>query len=650
MPSRGGASRGSLRVRCRSLARSALDALDAAARAGLVEADRGKLRFSHPLLASAVLSTVPPARRRQLHALAARSASGAEERARHAALAADGPADLIAADLEEAAGLAERRGAPGSAAELLELAASLTPPDQVGDIHRRLLAAGKLLNAAGETDAARAVLHRLAGITPPGPLHAEALAYLGWYTEDDFGTSTRLLAQALAEAGEAPALSATIHSFLSDRWAVRGDPAQARAEAYRALAAAEHAGQPALLASLLAHAFLCDWRCDGAADETQLERALELERHASPARFPMELPSQVAGMYLMQRGRLDEAEQALERALARAETDGVEYSRSDVLLRLSFIATWKGDPGRGAGLAGAGLDIAEQLGSGQLASALLYGCGYAALLHGQASVVTDCASRGQELSRQVGDQAFLHCHELLLGSLDLALGNYAAAAARLRPLVSQIPQVGRNFETALIPEAAEALMGAGFPEEAAALLAAVAHRRDPVIMAAAARCRGMLAAAQGRLGDATAALAEALRLQGLMTPEPVERGRVLIALGGVQRRLKQRRAARESLSEAIAVLDKAEASLWAARARGELARVSGRPPGGVGLTVTEQRVAELVAKGLSNRAAAAEQFVTVRTIESTLTKVYAKLGLQSRSQLASYMKDKTGTDPPMSGG
>ncbi len=115
----------------------------------------------------------------------------------------------------------------------------------------------------------------------------------------------------------------------------------------------------------------------------------------------------------------------------------------------------------------------------------------------------------------------------------------------------------------------------------------------------------------------------------------------MLALGSVQRRLKQRRAARESLGEAIACFESAQAVLWAERAKAELARVSGRVPGAVGeLTVTERRVAELVVGGMSNRAAAAHLVVTVRTIESTLTKVYAKLGVESRTQLASKLREE----------
>ncbi len=620
--------------------------LDAAVLAGVLEVDAGRLRFSHPLLASAVLAAIPPARLRELHAVAARQAADAEEKARHRALAADGPSAGIAADLDEAARLAERRGAPGTGAELLELAADRTPDDQPDDRHRRLLSAGKLLHVAGETRAAAAVLGELAAGTPPGLRHAQVIAQLGWINDDDYEAATRLLEEALAEAGGDPELCARIHSYLSDHWAVRGDIGRARAQAYQALAYAERAGDQALLAALLAHAFGCDWRCGQEADERQLARALDLERGLAVPISHLAPPSQVAGMYLMRVGRLDEAAAALERVLARAEADGVEYVRSDTLRLLSAIATCMGDPRRGMALAQAGLDLAEQLDSGQLASAQLYACAFAALALGQPGEVAELTRRGQDLSRKVGDQVFLRCHDIHLGELDLVAGNFAAAAAQLRRLVSCIPELGRNFASELVPEAVEALIGAGDLDAAAGLLARLEDEyAAPATAAAAVRCRGALAAARGSLDEAVTELTEALRLHDLVTRQPVQRGRTLLMLGAVQRRLKQRRAARETLAEAITTFEGASAALWAARARAELARVSGRVPGTGELTTTEAQVAELVALGMSNREAAAELFVTVRTIESTLTKIYAKLGVQSRTQLASYLRGHAGASP-----
>lgn len=129
-----------------------------------------------------------------------------------------------------------------------------------------------------------------------------------------------------------------------------------------------------------------------------------------------------------------------------------------------------------------------------------------------------------------------------------------------------------------------------------------------------------------------------LRLMGQLTRQPVQIGRTLVALGAVQRRQKQRRTARDTLELALALFEEAQAALWTERARQELARIGGRTTNSSELTTTELRVAELIAGGMSNKAAAAELFVTRRTIESTLTKVYAKLGISSRTQLASQLR------------
>ncbi|MDR3034479.1 MAG: AAA family ATPase, partial [Kitasatospora sp.] len=556
---------------------AAADGLDAAVTAGVLDADAGRLQFSHPLLASAVLAAIPPARRRGLHAFAAASAADPEQRARHQALAAAGPSVPIAAALDEAARVAELRGAPATAAELLELAASVTPEgDRAGEaVHRRLLDAGRLLALAGETHAAADVLNGLAARTPPGARHAEVLAHLGWNNEEDFEASTRLLEQALAEADDAPELSANIRLFLADHWAIRGDITQARAQMRHALAHAERAANPGLLATVLAQAFLFDWIGGGQADEDQLERALKLERGLGSLGL-LGPPSMAAGLYLTGVGRLDEARDSFDRALARAEAEGAEYTRSDVLLRLSLIASRTGHPRQGAELGQAALEIAEQLDLGQLTSAVLFGCGFAALQLGQQDRVRALARRGLELSGRVGDRVYRLCHSALLGSLDLARGDYAAAAARLRPLAGPLARVGRRAHTqGIAPDMIEALIGAGDLGEAAALLAGLEHcYRDPVTAAAAARCRGLLAAARGDLAGAAGELGRALRLGDAITRNPVERGRTMLALGAVQRRLKQRRSARETLGAAIALFESAHAALWVARAREECARVS----------------------------------------------------------------------------
>ena len=111
-----------------------------ALRAHLVDVDDGRIRFTHPLRAVAARSHTSTARRREIHARLATIVADPEERARHLALAADGPDDAAAVTLEEAARRAIARGAPDAACELAALAGRLTPPERLDDIRRRGLA------------------------------------------------------------------------------------------------------------------------------------------------------------------------------------------------------------------------------------------------------------------------------------------------------------------------------------------------------------------------------------------------------------------------------------------------------------------------------------------------------------------------------
>ncbi len=115
---------------------------------------------------------------------------------------------------------------------------------------------------------------------------------------------------------------------------------------------------------------------------------------------------------------------------------------------------------------------------------------------------------------------------------------------------------------------------------------------------------------------------------------PLERGRTLLALGTVRRRQRQNRAAREALDEAIATFEAIDAAPWAARARNELGRVSGRRPSDGELTPAEHRVALLAAAGRQNTEIASELFIAIGTVEAHLTRIYRKLGVRSRTELA----------------
>jgi DNA-binding CsgD family transcriptional regulator len=142
----------------------------------------------------------------------------------------------------------------------------------------------------------------------------------------------------------------------------------------------------------------------------------------------------------------------------------------------------------------------------------------------------------------------------------------------------------------------------------------------------------LLEAARGNDAKAQDSLDAALREhEGL--GQPFELARTLLVAGSIHRRARRKAEARRCLTEAAMLFNDLGARLWSERAGVELARISGRAPGGSGLTPTERRVAELVAAGSSNREVADHLFITVRTVETNLTRIYQKLGVRSRTQL-----------------
>ena len=115
--------------------------------------------------------------------------------------------------------------------------------------------------------------------------------------------------------------------------------------------------------------------------------------------------------------------------------------------------------------------------------------------------------------------------------------------------------------------------------------------------------------------------------------DPFGRGRTLLALGIVRRRMRQKRPARDAIEAALDAFETVGASGWAAKARAELGRIGGRTRA-EGLTAAERRVASLVAEGRTNREVAAALFLGERTVASHLNHIYAKLGVRSRTELA----------------
>jgi len=227
----------------------------------------------------------------------------------------------------------------------------------------------------------------------------------------------------------------------------------------------------------------------------------------------------------------------------------------------------------------------------------------------------------------------------VLGGLELSAGRPAEAVRALGPLVEflRAEQIVEPGTARVVPDQVEALIALGELEVAEELLdwfegnARRLNRRSA--LAASSRCRGLLAGARGDVDGAVRSLRGAVDVNQTV-PIPVELGRSSLAYGSALRRARQKAAARTALEAAARDFDAVGARAWADRARAELARVGGRPPSSGALTPTELRVAELVAQGLQTKEVAARLFVSPKTVEGHLSRIYRKLGLASRTELA----------------
>jgi DNA-binding CsgD family transcriptional regulator len=159
------------------------------------------------------------------------------------------------------------------------------------------------------------------------------------------------------------------------------------------------------------------------------------------------------------------------------------------------------------------------------------------------------------------------------------------------------------------------------------------HMGNPWALAWSARVRGLVDAGRGDFAAARAAFDDAAVVHAGISAH-FDEARTILTRGMVERRAKRWAEARASLELAQKRFEQFGAQLWTERAREELSRVSGRKRSGTRLTATERRVAERVAEGASNKQVAAALFVSVRAVEATLTRVYSKLGVRSRTELA----------------
>jgi DNA-binding CsgD family transcriptional regulator len=613
--------------------------LETAEAAGaLIVEEGGLVRFSHPLLASAVYGDASPLRRRELHRVAATVVTNEEERARHLALAAAAPDEEVATLLDKAAERAHRRGAPDAAAQLAQWAQRLTHAERQEDRHRRVIRAAGYLVEADDEHGARRLLDPVLLSDIPDAVRAEALlvrASADWNDRPMLLESLRL---ALDYSRDEPRLRC--EALIRYAWHVghvSGDLLEGEHWAREALGLAEQVNDIGLREQAAA---LVMWIAHFRAEPPGELPPEPSQAQARDVRTPPWGPGRrraVLGLHYLCRGRLADARALLTAELEQASRQGSEIRLATLHQNLAELELRAGNWDLAYRYADDGFQIMREVGgNGELI--LRFARGRVATHQGRleearADLTTALARAEDQL-----DAANTLRTRWALGFLDLTVGDPTRAWQSLDGLAELADRIGHREPGAapFLPDAVETLVALGRPDEAEALVVQLEERARALAHAwatpAGERCRGLLLLAGGEVEPAIAALESSQAGFGQIA-FPFDQARSLLALGDALRRAGRRRLAAERLEAACALFERLGAPLWLERAATEFRRAAPRPRREHELTSAETRVAQLVAAGATNKEAAARLFTTVATVEAHLTRIYRKLEVRSRTEL-----------------
>ena len=609
----------------------------AAAEARQLITVRHTVRFRHPLIRSAVYYGATFAERQRAHASLAEAIgpAGPDQRAWHLAQASTGPDEDTAAELERAGDRARRRGGWSEAAALLHRAATLSTGQAARA--RRMLAAAEASCAAGALGRAHTELSAVGsyhgdarhdGLTQraAGRLHhaqrqpAEAtrdlLAAAATLGPVDLRLARDVLVEAaveaqindqLAPAGAtqadvaraaqalplAPGMTRTVSDLLldADTTLLLHGLAAARPALHRAIDAVRQ-GRPDAPEMLHWLAAACEDATILGDEPTlhELSRQMEAAARQHGTMLTLALALSHAGVWGLLAGDLAEARRCFTEMTALAQARDQPWS-----LGAALLAAWRGQPPQAYPLLD---DVA--------AEATRQGQGY-----------------------QLRFASYARC------VLELGQGRYDAAYASFPAGIDDTSQL--KFA---LPDLAEAAQRSGQQSAAQAIARQLGELAEaspsPVLLGFCARARALAAGDRAEAEDwYQAALAEHGR-----SPGPAHLARSHLVYGEWLRRMRRPRDARTSLREAFQLLTDIGADGFAERARGELAAAGESRPAkaaarhGPDLTPQEAQVARLAAAGATNAEIAAQLYLSPNTVDYHLRKVFRKLGVTSRRQLA----------------
>jgi DNA-binding CsgD family transcriptional regulator/tetratricopeptide (TPR) repeat protein len=606
-------------------------ALDTAEKAGLLTTDRGLVRFRHPLVRSAVYRDAPFGERRAAHEALAAALSddaNADRAAWHRAVVATPPDDAVAEVLAATADRARHRGGYAAAERALERAAELgSDPVRRTD---RLLAAAAAAALAGRPGRSEALLDRATpGIAEP-TRQAEA-ARIRSQIEIAVGRpgeahavvadAARAVLPIDRRAGlELLAMTRTLASISGDF------DAQVEASRIAAEIDPDPGDAEELFVVRLMTGFAKVIEGDAAAGAPLLEEALAV---AESFDDPLQLDRAAAGAFIL--GDWVRALRFRDLAVRIARDRGALGLLPHILGFRAAVTLWDRRLADAATDASEGLRLAEDIGAENARAMPLAVLAWIAGLRGDEP---ECRRRAEGVLRLSLDRGLALPAGLAtwaLAQLDLALGRWDEAIARLIALEDQpylrVISAWDRVEAAIHTSNAE-VAGRAVDLFAEWARGAAPPWATPVL----ADCRALTAPAEQADAHFEAAM------EAIDGARPLDRARIHLHYGEHLRRERRRIDARVHLREAFDGFDRLGVEPWAERARrelratGETARKRDVSPLAE-LTPQELQVARLVGEGATNKAVAAQLFVSPKTVEYHLRKVFAKLGIASRTEL-----------------
>jgi DNA-binding CsgD family transcriptional regulator len=613
----------------RAALRSALDT-------GVLALDGERLSFAHPLLASSAYQLVLPDERREIHARLAAASSDPVERGHHVSRSVIDPDEVAAAELdraaEEAASLGDHAGAAGF---LLRAAELSTDPD--GDVAtRRALEAAAEHVLAGDVGAGAALCRSLIQRLPTGVARARARNTLVYCTVGEglsYLDCVSELELALRDAQSDQAMQAELHLGLSEVYLGMCALDAAVSHAQLAIELAER-GAGTAVSALAALGFAESMLGRGVTDAAR--QALErwdgtIGWSGSPR---MSLACVCIPVLAFR-----EAEELFEQEVVTAQELGLESVEVEARAHLAEVQLRAGRWAEGLTNARLAVEHARQATEPQIVTGTSSILAMADALLGQHEQARVTASESLVTAEAIHDFWFTVSHRAVLGLVALADDEPQRAVDVLEPawrlmLERQLGDLSLFPVAQVLGEALVAVGRVADAEEIAEKLNEAPIGAQPWCRAMGRRLQALAAATRGEHDAASSAIADALEIQGAL-PEPFEYARSLHIQGRLERSARRWGAARTAFAAALERFDQLGAARWAEKTTADIARLPGRRPAGKqALTTREQEVAELVAAGLTNKEIAARLFVSISTVEASLSRVYGKLGVRSRTELA----------------